>query len=264
MANTQPPSPPKLRTTARLTIHATAFGLAGAYFAALFLFIPVATEARDYVFNDGFLSLDADDLRAVLTGLIYPLGQNSRLVSMAVFAVSHHACGLCAPCLNAIQIGLLLAAFAAGAWHLQQLVGRAIPAAIAMLLWAVSAPVFSAGYWQATQHDKLAFTFALSALALGLSAMRRNPVRFPVVTSLALLGLFMLAMNAKEMAFFLPAAAAAQVLFLAQAKRSGTGCAPASPMPRHSLTPRFTSPSIWLGCTAPGKIMYCPATFRMP
>lgn len=198
-----------------LAVLGFALGLAAVYFAALFLFIPIGTEARDYVFHNGYLSLDGRDVRAELSLLVYPIGENSRLVSMAVFALSHQACDLSAPCLNAVQVSLLVACFAAGAWHLQQLLGRPMPAAIAMLCWAISLPVFSAGYWQATQHDKLAFVFALAALSCGLATMRGTPGGFPLGRSLGVLALFVLAINAKEMAFFLPAAAVAQVLLLA-------------------------------------------------
>ncbi len=198
-----------------LVILGIATCLAAAYFAALFLFIPIGTEARDYIFHNGFLPLGGNDAWRALSFLMYPTGADSRLVSRAVFALSHQACGLNAPCLNGIQIAILLAAFAAGAWHMQQLLGRPLHVSIAMLFWAVSLPVFSAGYWQATQHDKLAFLFAFSALGLGLATLRKNPPQFPLGRSLGVIGLVILAVNSKEMAFFLPAAMVAQIAFLA-------------------------------------------------
>lgn len=184
--------------------------LSSAYFSWLFLFIPVNSEARDYIYYWGFL----DNIR-FWSSLFFPNGENTRAISMAGFSLSRAACGLSAPCINAVQIFLLLAALTAGALHLHQLLRRPALVSAATLLWALSLPAFSAGFWQATQHDKLAFLFALSALALGLWAIRRGGAWVLVPTNLLIAVLFVLAINSKEIAFFLPVAAAAQVLFLA-------------------------------------------------
>ncbi len=189
-------------------------GVASAiFFVVLFLHVPIGTEARDYIFYRGYLAQIGS-----FWGLIIPPGINRRLVSMAVFALSRDACGFGATCLNAIQIVLLLLCGCAGALHLHQLLRRPVLVACCMGLWCVSLPVFAAAFWQATQHDKLAFLFSLTALSCGFSAMRREVQGiWLVVANLVVLAMFVLAFNAKEIAFFLPVAAIAQVMLLGPA-----------------------------------------------
>ena len=193
------------------------YGLLGVFaaivFVTLFINVPVGTEARDYVFFHGYLAQSAGWI-----ALFYPVGINQRLVSMVTFALSRDACGLNTPCLNGVQIVLLLLCLAMGTMHLHQLLRRPVLVAICMGVWCLSLPVFDAGFWQATQHDKLAFLFAIAGLSLGLAALRRRPKGLALLAAnLALFALFVLALNAKEIAFFLPAAAIAQILLLAPA-----------------------------------------------
>ena len=183
------------------------------FFLAVFLHVPIGTEARDHIFYHGYLA-QAGDWRA----LFYPAAADWRLVSMAVFAISRDACGLGATCLNVVQIALLLLCVFFGAVHLHQLLRRPVLVACAMALWCLSLPVFTAGLWQATQHDKLAFVFSLAALSYGFSATRRNlNMSGFVVSTTILLALFVLALNARKIAFFLPAAAVAQIWLLGPA-----------------------------------------------
>jgi len=184
--------------------------LCAIYLFSVFLNIPINTEARDYVYFHGYL---ADIGR--WSSLIYPAGTNQRLVSMVVFSLSRDGCGFSAPCLNTIQIAELLGCFALGTLHLHQLLGRPLIVACCMLVWALSPPVFMAGFWQATQHDKLAFLFAFAALSLGLRALGGGSLPARLAASLGVTMLFVLAINSKEIAFFLPAAAIAQILLFA-------------------------------------------------
>jgi hypothetical protein len=195
---------------ARLSRSAVIFSLtillAGLYLAGLFLTIPVNTEARNYLVGEGSVTAGR-----FFSALVYPAGVNMRVVSMLVFGLTRSVCGLNAPCVNAIQILEVLMGLAAGLVHLRQLTVRPLVAAIAMLFWCASLPVFAAGFWQATQHDKLAFLFSLAALSVGLGALRQTRWHAGVVTGL-LTGLFVLALNSKEIAFFLPGAAMVQIL----------------------------------------------------
>ena len=204
----------------RTVIYPLAISLIAIYLSCLFLFIPINTEARDYTLHNGYFG-DTISYTGWITrrdfwgALINPVGANSRVVSMVVFEFSHGACGLNAVCLNSIQIFELLAGTIACTVHLDQLIRRPAIVAGAIVLWSVSLPVFSAGFWQATQHDKLAFVFAFTALSLGLWAIRHTRVEGRLIAGAILTILFALAINSKEIAFFLPVAAAAQVSFLA-------------------------------------------------
>jgi hypothetical protein len=180
------------------------------YLACFFVVIPINTEARDYLVHAGDMTADT-----FWSALAYPAGANTRAVSMLAFGLIHSACGLEAPCVNAIQIAELLAALAVGMVHLRQLIPRPGVIAVAMLVWCASMPVFDAGFWQATQHDKLAFIFSIAALALGLHAIRATRRGRSAVTIVALTVLFVLALNSKEIAFFLPLAAVAQIALFA-------------------------------------------------
>ena len=204
---------PRVSDAVQLYAYALLGMSATIFFLALFLHMPIGTEARDYVFYRGYLA-QAGNWR----DLFYPVGANGRLVSMALFAMSRDACGFGATCLNVVQIALLLLCVFFGAVHLHQLLRRPVLVACAMALWCLSLPVFSAGLWQATQHDKLAFMFSLAALSYGFSAMRRNAKGSGfLVSTVLLLALFVLALNAKETAFLLPAAAMSQILLLGPA-----------------------------------------------
>jgi len=184
------------------------------YFFSNFLLIPIGTEARDYVFYRGFMAASH-----VGSALFYPVGANRRIVSMFAFALWRGACGLNAPCLNSIQIVELMLCMGAGALHLHQLLRRPVLVALSLAAWAISLPVFSAAYWQATQHDKLAFLFSLLALSLGHWAIGRNAsIYFRLATGMLIALLFLLALNSKEIAFFLPAAVTAQIALFVPAR----------------------------------------------
>jgi hypothetical protein len=203
-----------------MAIYPLAISLVGIYFSCLFLTIPINTEARDYIFHNGYfgeiVSYTGWVTRQDFWGpLINPIGANSRVVSMVAFEFSHGACGLNAVCLNSIQILELLAGTIACTVHLHQVIRRPAIVAGAMVFWSLSLPVSSAGFWQATQHDKLALVFAFTALSLGLWAIRHTRVKGGLIAGVMLTILFALAINSKEIAFFLPVAAAAQVSFLA-------------------------------------------------
>ncbi len=168
---------------------------AALYFSYCFASIPVNTEARDYIFQAGMPG------RYHLWTLLFPNGNNAGAVSMLVFGATRRACGFSSRCLNAIQILQLLTALADGTWHLQQLIRRPVFVALAMLFWCASLPVFQAGFWQATQHDKLAFAFSLVALAILFRAIRGAATGGIVRVNAVLTLLFALAFNAKEAAF---------------------------------------------------------------
>jgi hypothetical protein len=203
-----------------MVIYPLAISLVGIYLSCLFLCIPINTEARDYTFHNGYFG-DSVSYTGWVTHrdfwgpVINPVGANSRVVSMVAFEFSHGACGLNAICLNSIQILELLAGTIACTVHLHQLIRRPAIVAGAILFWSLSLPVSSAGFWQATQHDKLALVFAFAALSVGLWAIRRTRVRGRLIAGATLPILFALAINSKEIAFFLPVASAAQVSFLA-------------------------------------------------
>jgi hypothetical protein len=206
-------APPRDGGAKQLYLYASLGMAAVIFFLALFLHTPIGTEARTYVFYSGYLAQGGGPL-----DLLFPAGSNQRVVSMVAFALSRDACGFGGICLNVIQIAQLLLCVVIGTVHLHQLLRRPLLVAGCMALWCLSLPVFAAGFWQATQHDKLAFLFSLSALSFGFSALRTRPKgKGFVMATVFLLALFVLALNSKEIAFFLPVAAIAQIALLGQA-----------------------------------------------
>ena len=174
--------------------------------AGLALYLPyldlfIFTEARQYVHYRG----GVEDLVRHLGTFLVPVGWNNRPASMLAFRAMHGGCGYDWRCLNAVQIGLVLAAAVLLLCHgAQVLRSQALAAALA-LVWLASLPVLDAVTWQATSHDKLAAVFTLGVLVL-LHWACAAPHSRRVVTgaSTVLAVLTAIALNAKESAFFLP------------------------------------------------------------
>ena len=192
------------RTRARAFLGALL--LAGMVLAAgLVLYRPyldlfIFTEARQYVHDAGAV----EDPASYLPEFVMPLGWNNRPASMLAFWAMRRACGYGWRCLNAAQIGLVLAGAVLLWCHgLQVLRNRALATGLA-LVWLASPPVLDAVTWQATNHDKLAAVCVLAVLVV-LHRACSAPHSRRVLTgmSAALAVLTALALNAKESAFFL-------------------------------------------------------------
>ena len=132
--------------------------------------------------------------------------------SMIVYSWQSSVVGFSAAAANLVQFGLLGLCTAAGYGHLRQLGIERSTAILASLLWMLSFPALSAAFWQATQHDKLAFLFMMLALSMSLHALRMprsSAVKIVVASATAAV---VLAVASKPIAFMLPGILIVQVI----------------------------------------------------
>lgn len=197
-----------------LVLCLTLFVVAVVLYSSLFLHVPVLTEVRDFLIQQGW--------GARLSDLWIPTGNDYRPLSWSFFAWQHRLFPFDAEAINLIQFVLLGLGALTIYIHTLQLLGKRSAAFGASILWIFSLPAIHAAFWQATQHDKLAFIFILLTLIVSLYAIRMDrPKLTPVFTAL-LLVLVAVAVATKPVAFMLPGALVAQViLFTPKKNRSG-------------------------------------------
>jgi hypothetical protein len=185
-----------------------------ALYSVLFLHVPVLTEVRDFLIHQGWGSR--------LSHLFIPTGDDYRPLSWSFFAWQHRVFPFDVEAINMVQFVLLGLGALLAYIHVCQLLGKRVAAIGASMLWLLSLPAIHAAFWQATQHDKLAFIFVLLTLVVSLYAIRLDrPKLIPIFTLLILL-LVTVAVATKPVAFVLPGALVAQVvLFTPQKSRSG-------------------------------------------
>jgi len=198
-----------LRTT--LAAGAAAVLLPLACYALLALELPVLTEARDYIHHGGWVR---EGPYEALLRILEPTGQNTRYVSMLVFAGGKALCGYDARCVNALQLSLLGLGGGLIFLHLHQLTRRRFEPLLVTLLWFGAFATRSAAFWQATQHDKLALVFIVAALVTASAFRRTRGPWSMAAANLCVLVPTVLALNAKEIAFALPVMLVAQALLL--------------------------------------------------
>jgi Domain of unknown function (DUF7024) len=182
--------------------------------AVLFLHVPVLTEARDFLFYDGW--------GATLSQVWIPSGNDTRPFSWVLFAWQKRLLGYSPEAINVVQFLLLGLCGAAGYVHLRQLGLKLLSAAGAAALWLASFSSLHAAFWQATQHDKLAFLLSVSTLIVALHALRQAQTRFDHAFAASLTVLVALAVASKSTAFMLSGALVAlAVLFTPDRTRLG-------------------------------------------
>ena len=188
--------------------------IAAILYGSMFIHVPVLTEVRDFLLRFG--------QDAKLAHVFVPTGDDYRPFSWKFFAWQQQLFGFQSELFNLVQFLLLGLCALAAYIHLRQLFGHRIVAFGVSSLWLLSLPVADAAFWQATQHDKLAFLFTILTLILTLHAIRLDgAIRVPIYVVLNLI-LVALAVAAKPVAFMLPIALTAQLVFLTTGKtRSG-------------------------------------------
>src|SRR5262245_14171400 len=196
------------------------FVVAGFYYSTLVHSLPVLTDARGFIYFAGWI-----ERFSVFEFLLSPEGYSDwrgkrRLVSNVVFAGERLFCGFDAPCINLVQIGLMAITSAVLFLHVVQVSKNIKLGVISSLLWIFSAPALNAVFWQATQHHKLAALFSGATLCASFHAVT-NPSRNTgkiIFSNLGVWILSVLALNSKEVSFFLPAALVAQVAVFAPSR----------------------------------------------
>jgi hypothetical protein len=246
--------------------------MAVAIYSAIFLHVPVLTEARDFLLQYG------QDAR--VSDILIPSGDDYRPLSWKLFAWQQQLFGFRSEALNLVQFFLLGLCALAAFVHLRQLLENRLAAFGAAVLWILSLPVAHAAFWQATQHDKLAFLFTILTLFVTLHGIRsKNPGanrsdrsdrsdRFapgffssPWPVSAVAMILAALAVATKPVAFMLPAALVAQaILFTTDKNRRAylRSCAvislPVLFVVAYALVYRFRMTPEWLAHTTSGSI----------
>lgn len=179
-------------------------------YCLIFPSTPVLTEVRSFLLYQGWGSNFLD--------FLIPTGSDYRPLSWSFFAWQHRQFPFNSTVINLIQYLLLGLGAVLGYLHLRQLLGNRMAAFGAGVLWIVSLSAIHSSFWQATQHDKLAFIFVLSALIVSLHAIRLNQPKLIPVFSAVLLVLVIAAESTKPVAFMLPGALIAQVVLFTPEK----------------------------------------------
>ncbi len=187
--------------------------LAMVFYSALFLHVPVLTEVRDFLAQYGW--------GARLADVFIPSGNDYRPLSWSFFAWQHSLFPYNAEAVNLVQFVLLGLGALLAFIHVRQLLGNRYSAFATGVFWLISLPAIHAAFWQATQHDKLAFIFILLTLSVSFHAIRLDRPKLIPAFTLLLLALVAVAVATKPVAFMLPGALVAQmVLFTPRRNRS--------------------------------------------
>ena len=195
----------KPRLQSDVALGAALFLLAVMVYSTLFLHVPALTEVRDFLVRFG------RDAR--LVDVFIPSGNDYRPFSWKFFYWQHRLFGFHSEALNLVQFGLLGLCALSAYIHLRQLISNTLAASAASALWLFSLPVAHSAFWQATQHDKLGFLFTMLALIVSLQAIRSERRGYVALLIPLTLIFSALAVSTKPIAFMLPAAFAAQVVF---------------------------------------------------
>lgn len=171
------------------------------YFYGFFGKLFILTEAREF-----FLS--GRQLSDVSLGefVLFPQGTNARQASVLLLSLIGQYCGVDVACSNASQAALLALCAAVLFVHGVQVIRSVSLAALAVVLWCLSAPVLNTYFWQATQHDKLAaLVYAITAIYWWHMLNKRMiGVAGAFIFIFVSVALICIAFNAKEITFFLP------------------------------------------------------------
>lgn len=182
-------------------------------YSSLFLHVPVLTEVRHFLSYQGW--------GAKLSDVLVPTGSDYRPLSWVFFAWQHRVFPFNAEAVNLVQFVLLGLGAVFVYIHMCQLSEKRTAALTACILWLISLPAIDAAFWQATQHDKLAFIFMLATLIVTLHAIRLDSPKLILPFSVLILMFVALAISTKPVAFMLPGALIVQVvLFTPEKSRS--------------------------------------------
>lgn len=152
------------------------FAIGLAFYAWLFVHVPILTETRDILFFRGWTASAWD--------VWMPTGSGYHL-SWWFSGWQREILGFDARRINLLQFALLALGALVGYIHLRQLRIERVMAFGAMLLWLFSLGAIHAAFWQATQHDKLAFLFTLLTLCVSFAALHVNrPSVIPILAAL--------------------------------------------------------------------------------
>ncbi len=148
-----------------------------------------------YPFTRGTLP----ELAGNLAARDIPFSRDVSLFSVQLIAAG---CGIDVACINAVPIAFLLASGVLLYVLVRALLGSRALACGTAVLWIFSRPVTDAVSWQATNHDKVAVLFSLSALDVAVWFLRRPATGLRLVAGNLALGLLVvLAYNSKEAAW---------------------------------------------------------------
>ena len=183
-------------------------------YAGMFIRVPVLTEVRDFLFRYGW--------GASFWQIWTPSGDDYRPLSWLFFGWQQRLFQFDGEAVNLVQFILLGLGASFAYIHVRQLLGKRTAAFGASVFWLLSLPTIHAAFWQATQHDKLAFIFTLLALSVTFYAIRMDRLSLLPAFSAVILALVMAAVATKPIAFMIPCALVAQViLFTPRKTRSG-------------------------------------------
>jgi hypothetical protein len=193
------------RNTKLITDVALSVGLlllGGWFYGTRWLDLFPLNEFRNWI---SWRAMSLDDLLrqvALVRGRYAPFA--SRGVSLFVVTRTADVCGLHAQCLNAPQIGVVLASVVLLYALIVRLLHRRLLAFLVAVMWLFSLGVVDSIAWQATINDKLAVFFTLIGLHVALSFFeRRNGKLGLVIANGVLLIVVVLAYNSKESAWVL-------------------------------------------------------------
>lgn len=183
------------------------------FYSMLFISAPILTEAREFVYQGRELGHFS-----WVEFLLAPHGYNRRLTSMAFFAIQRDLCSFNSVYINLFQLILLSVCATLLFVHALQITKSEKIAGCSVFLWIFSAAAAETALWQATQHDKLALLFSFLALIMSyhfVNAERIKGAKSVLLSNTVGIGLCTLALNSKEISFFLPFALFAEAMLFA-------------------------------------------------